>query len=84
MKTLTITHTLQQAEHINEFRSARGKRLIGLPYWRQLEDGTLWFEYISELTDVKLLLEQIKKGEIYVRHCVKDKDGRRHYSGVVS
>lgn len=69
-KPHTVVHelVLVQSQTLKDFFDMeKGKRIMMIPYWIRLPDGTLWFEFINERTDGKELLNDIKAGIIYIR-----------------
>lgn len=66
--TLVIQNQLHRATSLFQFRKKDGSRRIGMPFWICENDGeVMWFEQVTETTDVKQLLEDIHAGLIWIR-----------------
>lgn len=68
--TIDLTEKVVQAPSLSAFRTARGRRIMRMPYWHYCPEqnrAIYNFHFIHEETDVKWLSAQIEIGTIFIR-----------------
>lgn len=67
MKTIEITETLCQVEELSQMATGSGRRRENMPYYCEVEDGSMIFHLLNGDTDAAWLQNMISKGRIYAR-----------------